>query len=332
VAGSHYPARLAAGRLAQTPRPMRMATGRVACSTLILCLLIGNAGASALSSRSRNGEQDQERSVVSDSNGDTAEKAELRRLAQSAERGDRNAQFAIGLIYSSGKGVLQDEVEGVRWFRKAADQGVTAAQFSMGMAYALGRGVAQGDDEAFAWFQKAAEKGLARAQYMVGNAYMAGRGVRHDSFQGMQWYRTAAEQDFAPAQFALGVTYHPSAGPEIDAIGAIALIRKAAVQGYPPAQLRFGQLLVKGTDNPLADPDTNVVRDYIEAYMWLDVCARQFPSDDDLRLDSWMPWGVSGTSTSCSSARNQLYEMMSPEQLAEAQRQAFEWLSAHEQR
>jgi TPR repeat protein len=148
----------------------------------------------------------------------------------------------------------------------------------------------------------------------------------------MRWYRRAAEQGFAPAQFGLGRTYHPSAGTEIDAAGATALIRQAAAQGYPPGQLLLGQLLLKGTDNPLADPAITVVRDGVEAYMWLDICARRFASADDLLLDSWVPQGVSSTTTSCSNARNELYEKMTPEQLAEAQTQAFEWMSAHEQR
>jgi TPR repeat protein len=267
---------------------------------------------------------------IADSSADLEQGTAVRLLIQSAGRGDRDAQYTLGVIYTTGKGVLQDEVEGVKWFRKAAEQGVTEAQFSLGLAYAFGRGATQGDDEAVEWFRKAAEKGLAKAQYMIGNAYMVGRGVRWDASQGIEWYRQAANQDYAPAQYSLGVTYHPSPGGEIDAVGARALIRRAAVQGYAPAQLTFGQLLIQGNDNPLADPDTNVIRDYVEAYVWLDVCARRFASEDELRLDEWIPRGVAGTSGSCSNARNELYKMMTAEQLADAQGRAFDWINAHD--
>ncbi len=37
--------------------------------------------------------------------------------------GDRNAQYNIGLAYATGRGVVKDAVEAVRWYRRAADAG-----------------------------------------------------------------------------------------------------------------------------------------------------------------------------------------------------------------
>src|SRR5947208_528585 len=68
---------------------------------------------------------------------------ELRKLASAAQRGDSNAQFALGVIYETGSGAFQDPVEAVTWFRRAADKGHLEAQFRMGVAYASGHGVAQ---------------------------------------------------------------------------------------------------------------------------------------------------------------------------------------------
>ena len=42
-----------------------------------------------------------------------------------------------------GRGVLQDETEGVRWYRLAAEQGYALAQVSLGFMYGMGRGVPQ---------------------------------------------------------------------------------------------------------------------------------------------------------------------------------------------
>jgi TPR repeat protein len=47
----------------------------------------------------------------------------------SAEKGDADAQFNLGVAYSSGKGVPKDETEAIKWYRKAAEQNHTRAQF-----------------------------------------------------------------------------------------------------------------------------------------------------------------------------------------------------------
>lgn len=45
-----------------------------------------------------------------------------------AELGDVAAQYNLGLMYSNGKGIKQDDAEAVKWYhRKAAEQGNAAA-------------------------------------------------------------------------------------------------------------------------------------------------------------------------------------------------------------
>ncbi len=39
-----------------------------------------------------------------------------------AERGNANAQYNLGVMYSQGLGVTQDHAEAVKWYRKAAEQ------------------------------------------------------------------------------------------------------------------------------------------------------------------------------------------------------------------
>jgi TPR repeat protein len=53
--------------------------------------------------------------------------AELRRLA---EQGDVLAQYNLGIVYDTGKGVPQDYTEAVRWYRLAAEQGHASAQYN----------------------------------------------------------------------------------------------------------------------------------------------------------------------------------------------------------
>lgn len=89
-------------------------------------------------------------------------------LRQAAEQGDAAAQFDLGVKYSHGRGVPEDDAEGMRWYRKAAEQGHADAQYRLAVGYALGRGVAQDDTEAARWMQKAAEQGHAVAHFSQG--------------------------------------------------------------------------------------------------------------------------------------------------------------------
>ncbi|MBJ7843696.1 sel1 repeat family protein, partial [Neisseria meningitidis] len=67
--------------------------------------------------------------------------------------------YNLGVIYAEGRGVRQDDVEAVRWFRQAAAQGVAQAQNNLGVMYAERRGVRQDRALAQEWFGKACQNG-----------------------------------------------------------------------------------------------------------------------------------------------------------------------------
>ena len=76
-----------------------------------------------------------------------------------AERGNANAQYNLGVMYSQGLGVTQDHAEAVKWYRKAAEQGLADAQYNLGVMYSQGLGVTQDHAEAVKWYRKAAAQG-----------------------------------------------------------------------------------------------------------------------------------------------------------------------------
>src|SRR5271157_5167963 len=78
-----------------------------------------------------------------------------------ADKGDAKAQSALGVAYQSGKGVLKDDSEAVRWWQKAAEQGDVLAQVNLGLAYISGAGVPKNYVAAARWYGKAAEQGNA---------------------------------------------------------------------------------------------------------------------------------------------------------------------------
>ena len=87
-----------------------------------------------------------------------------------ANAGDAEAQFNLGLMYASGEGVPQDDVEPVAWYRQAAEQGYAKAQYNLGFMCATGRGVSRDLVEAAAWWFKAATQGLATSCHEIRRA------------------------------------------------------------------------------------------------------------------------------------------------------------------
>lgn len=111
-----------------------------------------------------------------------------------AEEGYAKAQVNLGMMYAYGRGVPQNDVEAVEWFRRAADQGDAFAQHNLGVFYDNGRGVALDRAEAVRWFREAADQGLADAQYDLGRMYAEGRGVPQDRVRAYMWLSLSAEQ------------------------------------------------------------------------------------------------------------------------------------------
>jgi TPR repeat protein len=59
-------------------------------------------------------------------------------IPPSAECGDSESQFNLGMCYKNGDGVTKDETEAVQWFRLAADQENTSSHSNLGVAYIKG--------------------------------------------------------------------------------------------------------------------------------------------------------------------------------------------------
>jgi TPR repeat protein len=98
-------------------------------------------------------------------------KFDLEATRAKADRGDAEAQFALGLKYGWADGEAGDVEQSAQWYRKAADQNHSLAQFNLGLMYAKGEGVPQDDAEAMVWIRKAAHLGDAGAQFNLGTRY-----------------------------------------------------------------------------------------------------------------------------------------------------------------
>ena len=87
---------------------------------------------------------------------------------KAAESGDAEAQYVLGVIYHTGRGVPRDDAESAKWMRLAADQGLADAQFNLGIHYNYGWGVPQDYAKAVELFRLAAEQGTADAMTGLG--------------------------------------------------------------------------------------------------------------------------------------------------------------------
>jgi uncharacterized protein len=131
----------------------------------------------------------------------------LHLFREAADRGDAQAQFNLGRMFSHGEGVPVDYGAALSWYRKAASQGNAGAQFSLGLMYQLGQGVPRDIAEAMGWYLKAAQQGYASAQVNLAAIYSKGSDAPENDAAAAMWYRKAAEQGDAEGEFSLGLIY-----------------------------------------------------------------------------------------------------------------------------
>lgn len=191
----------------------------------------------------------------------------------------------------------------MKWYRKAAEQGNADGQFELGRCYANGQGAARDKVEAVKWFRKAAEQGFAQAQCELAMQL----GFLGDQNEGIKWLREAAQNGVAEAQCELGMAYLGYAAffdkvvPK-DAVEAVQWLGKAAEQGDAQAQGNLGDCYFRGQ---------GTIRDYIQAYKWVNLAAAQGYTGEDLPL-------------------SRVEQLMTPDQIAEGKRLSAEFTPGKE--
>ena len=113
-----------------------------------------------------------------------------------AETGDAPAQVNLGVMYSQGHGVVQDDKEAARWYKLAADQGYSPAQWRLAIMYKTGTGIIQNYEEAFKLYKLVAEQGDAYAQNALGFMFSNGFGVPQDNVKAYLWFTVAGDSGY----------------------------------------------------------------------------------------------------------------------------------------
>ena len=80
-------------------------------------------------------------------------------------------------------------------FLSAAQKGNIPAQYHVGTLYLTGRGIKKDISAGVKWIQHAANDGYPRAQYYLGTLYNSGEHVKVNVKLGQKWLGKAANQD-----------------------------------------------------------------------------------------------------------------------------------------
>lgn len=235
----------------------------------------------------------------------------LRWLGAAAEAGDRSAMHNLGIAYVSGDLLAQDYSKAFRWFEQASEESLGRSTFALAQLYANGTGTAQDMVKAVALFDKAAQQGelngalaiseLAKSGQLEGlmSPHQAVPWVMVDLAQNADaeaeaWIIRQAEAGVRIAQVNLGEWFLTQEGRKAEGFD---LIQRAATAGSVPAQFRLGSLHVTGDGADL---------DYVAAHKWLNIAAASGHPE-------------------AAETRSVIGDLMTPEQIAQAQAEAREY-------
>lgn len=132
--------------------------------------------------------------------------------------------------------------------KSAAEKGYADAQFYLGVCYSIGRGVTENDQEAIKWFKKAAEQDHVDAQYNLGFYYQHGHAVNQDYKEAIKWFQGSDEQnnDQRYEYSSLGFCRQGKPSITIDYQEAVKWYQKAARHGHTKAIQKLGECFENG--------------------------------------------------------------------------------------
>ena len=149
---------------------------------------------------------------------DSTANNELKGLIQDATAGSATTQNELGVRYLVGQGIAQDYSQAALWLRRAAAKDVTNAQYNLGVLFdsgrgvdpdpvepliwfhsAAGRGIERNSEEALKWLRRAAESKIAEAQFSLANILATSPKTHESLIDAYYWYKIADSQGIAEA-------------------------------------------------------------------------------------------------------------------------------------
>ena len=164
-----------------------------------------------------------------------------------AQRGDRNAMFALAMFSLQGRAGPRDRDASAKWFAAAAKLGHPLAAYNLALLYMEGQLFPQDFGRAAELLRVAAKAGNPEAQYALGTLYKEGRGVPKDMSEAVRLWSLASVADNTDAQVEYAIALYNGDGVAKNEVAAAALFRRAALRGGSPiAQDRLARILATG--------------------------------------------------------------------------------------
>jgi len=240
-----------------------------------------------------------------------------RLLKPIATTGHADAQFMLSDIYLTGKLGEKKGNDGLSWLTKAAAAGHIRAQSMMGVHYINGKVVKQDVETGLKYLRNAAENNNTSAQRLMGFLYFHGENVEQNHNLASQYFYAAARSGdneavkrllgMADAGHGLALTYSgllykDGIGVETNAEKAAEMVLAGANKNVAMAQHQISHAYGAGQ---------GFKQDYLKAHMYANLAAAQGYVGAEKRRDTWA-------------------QLMTPEQIAEAQSMARSWMENFE--
>ncbi len=167
---------------------------------------------------------------------------EIKKLA---DAGDKDAQFAMGLLLSNQQGQMEKVVE---YYTAASKQNQLQAMNNLGYIIAASSREPEKQKEGVALIKKASDGGLNAARRNMATIYLnAMAGENRDANAAEKLLLTAADSGDADATYMLSQLYLGAGGPEKQNDGkGFELLKKAAKDGNANALDTMGTLYLQG--------------------------------------------------------------------------------------
>lgn len=167
-------------------------------------------------------------------------------LQRSADNGNADAQWELGLMYEYANHVGKDEVKALDLYRKSADAGSPIGLYLVAHCYQHGIVVEENQAMSDSLYAQSFDQLMLLAPEediyvlnFVGSAYYWGDGVKADREKAFGYYLTSAKKGNPETQYKIGTCYETGQGTTQDSQQAMLWYRKSAEQGYPEAEERL---------------------------------------------------------------------------------------------
>jgi len=131
-----------------------------------------------------------------------------------ATAGDSEAQFRLGMMYLSGRGLATDKSTATRWLQLASEKHHVGASLALAKLYLDKADASYDPDAAIHLLRTVAENGVIEAQRYLGQIYRNGGGVSQDFSEAFHWFKRAAANSDIEAQVGLSELYRYGYGVE----------------------------------------------------------------------------------------------------------------------